>query len=238
MLLVDDDQAEIRAPARTPPSGCRARCAPRPLQASAPGGEALVIAQSPSAAPPWARRSARGSAPAAAASGRSPAPAPARAARRQHPLDQLQVDLGLAAAGDAVQHEGAVLAERCGHGRRPPPAARAAAQDRAVRTRRQAQVLLERHFDACDQAARREGTRRLAPGTGMLLERLRAGRSAIGSRLRAARAAWARGGVHPRRAAAPPPRSAASAPRRPCAGAPSRSALGRALATTSPIGWW
>ena len=103
MLLVDDDQAEVAGAARTPPSACRRRRRPRRGGCGAIG-RAARRRTARCAGSRRGRRSARGTARRPPASARSPAPAAATPRpRRRHLRREPQVDLGLAAAGDAVQ---------------------------------------------------------------------------------------------------------------------------------------
>jgi hypothetical protein len=103
----------------------------------------------------------------------------------QHPLDELQVDLGLAAAGDPVKQECAESIERGGDGlhrfallrqQRGSGGTHHAQRHRAERHRSRRGCTWRRwhvgelHHDARDPASAEKRPRRLAPGAEMLIE--------------------------------------------------------------------
>jgi hypothetical protein len=105
-----------------------------------------------SAAAPRSLRSARRSAPRSAASGRFPGSAPAPARPRQAALDQLQIDLGLAAARDALEQvAGKALPGRWRASALPAPSVSAGAGSRAVPRRRHAGAG-QRSMSPCSRA--------------------------------------------------------------------------------------
>src|SRR5215472_15886763 len=85
-------------------------------------------------------------------------------AREQHLLDEAHVDLGFAAAGDAVQEEGAKPVEGRRDGRDSGGLLREEGRARCARHGRWRWRALELHLTTSDPAPRRERTCCLAPG--------------------------------------------------------------------------
>ena len=115
VLFIDDDDAQVgnrsehrRARAKDDPRVPAERLAPRTSRSWSVSAECRHRQRD--------RRIDRETVQRAAASGRSLAPARARAALLEHTLDEAQVDLGFAAARDAVKHERAKAPKRLADG--------------------------------------------------------------------------------------------------------------------------
>ncbi len=91
-------------------------------------------------------------------------------ARREHALHEPQVHLGLAAAGDPVQHEGGERAERRADGGDRSALLGQELQGPACASRRAADGVGDGHLGARHEAARSQRARRLAPGTGVRVQ--------------------------------------------------------------------
>ena len=105
VLLVDDDHAEVRRAARTPPSARRPRSAPRRAAAATTRRAAPARVSPQCRTATWSPKRARNRAASCGVSAISGTSTSAVLPDGARLGDHAQVDLGLAAAGDAVQQE-------------------------------------------------------------------------------------------------------------------------------------
>ncbi len=153
------------------------------------------------------------------------------AARRQHPLDEAQVDLRLAAAGDAVQQECGEAPERGADGRDRRALVRGQHRPRSSGARGRRRRTAREGFEpaARGQCAQCGGMSRGRDGGAAPRRPRRPARRAPAGGCRDARLPrW------PARPAADRRQTISSRD----AAAPSRSFFGRAPNSTSPSGWW
>ena len=241
MLLVDDDEPEVghRCEHRRARAEHDARLAAEGVAPGARGARASVSAEC-STASGAAKRSRKRPSELRREPDLGHQHQRARA-RREHALDEPQVHLGLAAAGDPVQHEG-------GEARRARR--RSAATASALLARRAAGPGVRARGGGCGArrrptsvlatpAAREPARARPRARPGRRVEAGDATRRRCRRAARAARAAAAPGAARRARGLRRPRRSRPSAPRVARARRAQRAApCGSALATTSPRGWW